>query len=83
MKNDKAKAVRIIENTECCKKDEAPGLGEKAGVALDHAAAKTTGVAKRTAASVKHAIGWAVERAGSVMEKAGSATETAGRKCKK
>jgi hypothetical protein len=56
----------------------APGVGERAGAAVDRAAEKTVDAAKATAEATKDAAGRAVEKTGEVVEKAGAAVERAG-----
>jgi len=87
-------AVGVVVAVGCRQKSasepaDSAGLGERAGAALDQAAAKTVAVAtnvaekateaaKATAAAAKDVAGQAVEKTGAALERAGTATEKAG-----
>ena len=55
-----------------------PGVGERAGAAVDKAADKTVEAAKTAATATKDATVKAVEKTGEAMEKAGAAVEKTG-----
>lgn len=62
----------------CGKNSETPGVGERAGAALDKAAEKTAAAAQTAAEKTKDVAGKAVEKTGEVLEKAGEAVENTG-----
>lgn len=55
-----------------------PGIGERAGAAVDRAAENAVDAAKATATATKDAAGRVMEKTGEVVEKAGAAVEKAG-----
>ena len=68
----------------CCKKsDSEPGIGEKTGVAVDHAASNVVEAAKNTADAAKEVADKAVDKTGEVLEKTGEAIKETGENMQK
>jgi hypothetical protein len=57
---------------------ESPGVGEKAGAALDKAAGKAADATKSAASATKELTGKALDKTGEILEKAGAAVENTG-----
>lgn len=70
----------VVVFVSCRQKTETAGPAEKAGVAIDKAAAKTVEAADNAAAKTHEAAQKVTVKAGEVLEKSGAAVEKAGEK---